>query len=136
MACTHGYAINTNLIASVFLQREIDARTGKSSRLVLVRATEAHLLAKEIAEAGVGVILIPARMFPATWEQRRILPGPPLTPQSAIGVLMAANVTVGVGIEEEWQARNQRFDLAWVRAFLPYKCCKAHANENCIVFIP
>ena len=88
-----------------------------SLRLVLVRASEAHLLAKEIAAAGVGVILIPARMFPGSWERRRVLPGPPLTPQSAIGMLAAANVTLGLGIEEEWQARNQRFDLAWVRTY-------------------
>jgi hypothetical protein len=89
-------------------------------RLVFVRASEAHLVAKDIAEVGAGVILIPARMYPTTWERRRILPGPPLTSQSAIGVLTAANVTIGLGIEEEWQARNQRFDLAWVRLFLSW----------------
>lgn len=100
---------------------------------MFVRASEAHLLAKDIADAGAGVILIPARMYPTSWERRRTLPGPPLTPQSAIGVLTAANVTVGLGIEEGWQARNQRFDLAWVRSsFLLVQ----KSQKNCSVFNP
>ncbi|KAF8305034.1 hypothetical protein DL93DRAFT_2172819, partial [Clavulina sp. PMI_390] len=74
-----------------------------------------HLLAKEIAAAGpdVGVVLIPARTFPETWDQKRHLPGPPLTPQSSIGVLTSANITVAIGVEEGWEARSTRFDLAW-----------------------
>lgn len=83
-------------------------------RLVLVGASEAHLLASEIAEAGVGVILIPARQFPGFWDRQRALPGPPLSSQSAIGVLISHNVTLGLGIVEEWEARNQRLDVAWV----------------------
>lgn len=74
-------------------------------------------MAKEIADLEVGVILSPARQFPQSWNQQRTLPGPPLTPQSSIGVLLSHNVTLGLGILEEWEARNQRFDLAWVRAF-------------------
>jgi hypothetical protein len=95
-------------------QSEVDRASLKSLRLVLIRASEAHLLAKEIADAGVGVILIPARQFPGTWDQLRALPGPPLTPESAIGVLLRHNVTLGLGITEEWEARNQRFDIGWV----------------------
>lgn len=82
---------------------------------MLTRANEAHLLANEIAAAGVGVILLPARQFPGDWDSKRTLPGPPLTQQSAIGVLTDAKVKIGLGIVEDWQARNQRFDLAWVR---------------------
>lgn len=41
------------------------------------------------------------------------IPGPPLTSESAIEKLLAHNVTVGLGIEENWQARNARFDIAW-----------------------
>lgn len=42
------------------------------------------------------------------------LPGPPLTKDSAISLLLSHNVTVGIGIEEPWSARNTRFDVAWV----------------------
>lgn len=112
--CDVRSSYNATLNHAPNLQAEIDAHTGKALRLVLARASEAHLLAKEIAAAGVGVILQPARQFPAVWDSRRVLPGPPLTAQSSIGVLTDANVTVGLGIVEAWQARNQRFDLAWV----------------------
>lgn len=48
------------------------------------------------------------------------LPGPPLSQDSALTVLLAANVTVGIGIPGpstagmSSTARNARFDLAWV----------------------
>jgi hypothetical protein len=45
----------------------------------------------------------------------RSLPGPPLSKDSAISVLLNCNVTVGIGIVEQWSARNTRFDVAWVR---------------------
>ncbi len=44
------------------------------------------------------------------------LPGPPLSEQNAVALLIANNVTVGIGIEEQWSARSTRFDVAWVRA--------------------
>jgi hypothetical protein len=43
----------------------------------------------------------------------RSLPGPPLS-EPAILQLLSNNVTVGLGIEEDWQARNAWFDAAWV----------------------
>ena len=42
------------------------------------------------------------------------LPGLPLSQKSSIQMLLEQNVTVGVGIEEAWSARNTRFDVAWV----------------------
>ena len=42
------------------------------------------------------------------------LPGPPLTQESAFVKLLAHNVTLGIGIEEQWSARNTRFDAGWV----------------------
>jgi hypothetical protein len=42
------------------------------------------------------------------------LPGPPITAQSAIAKLLSYNVTVGVGVESIWDARNTRLDVAWV----------------------
>ncbi|KZV79501.1 composite domain of metallo-dependent hydrolase [Exidia glandulosa HHB12029] len=82
-------------------------------RMVFNNANEAHLLAKEIGEAGVGVILTPIRPFPTTWDERRIVPGPPLTKETALTILLRHNVTVGVGIREEWEAQHTRFMLKW-----------------------
>ena len=44
---------------------------GSKTKFTFVGANEAHLLAKEIGEAGVGVILSPARPFPGDWKSRR-----------------------------------------------------------------
>lgn len=55
-----------------------------------------------------------SRAFPSSWDGQRILPGPPLSDETVITSLLAHNVTVGIGIEEGWQARNTRFDVLWV----------------------
>lgn len=39
-----------------------------------------------------------------------------MTKQSSIALLLEHNVTVGIGIEEAWSARNTRFDIGWVRS--------------------
>lgn len=43
------------------------------------------------------------------------LPGPPTTAQGAIALLLSHNITVAIGIPQAWEARNTRFDAAWVR---------------------
>jgi hypothetical protein len=95
------------------LKKETEKKSGRTIKLTFAGANEAHLLAKEIGEAGVDVILNPSRPFPGTWKSKRILPGPPLTEQNAIAALAANNVTVGVGVPEQWASRNIRFDIAW-----------------------
>jgi hypothetical protein len=57
------------------------------------------------------------------------LPGPPLTELSAVAELLQHNVTVGIGVQEIWCARNTRFDLAWV--YFP-----SMVRRRCIDVIP
>jgi hypothetical protein len=57
-------------------------------------------VARELARAHIGVILVPARPFPAEWQNRRVLPGPPLTEKSQIRTLIEHGVTVGLGVLE------------------------------------
>ncbi|KAG6832612.1 hypothetical protein H0H92_014448 [Tricholoma furcatifolium] len=95
------------------LKKEVEKHSGNAIKMTFTGANEAHLLAKEIGEAGVGVILTPSRPFPGTWESRRILSGPPLSEHNAVAVLRAHGVTVGLGVEEAWDARNTRFNIAW-----------------------
>jgi len=97
----------------ILLKQEVEAKMGRTIQLTFTGAAEAHLLAKEIGRNNIGVVLTPSRPFPGTWESRRILPGPPLSQDSAISVLLKHNITVGIGIEEQWSARNTRFDVAW-----------------------
>jgi len=108
-------AHSADVIATLIeLKREFEARTGRPLRLTIAGATEAHLLAPELAAAGVGVVLTRPRPFPGTWERRRILPGPPLSAESAVLCLLAHNVTVGVGVDQPSSAAAARFDLGWI----------------------
>ncbi|KAI6103408.1 hypothetical protein F5141DRAFT_1293329 [Pisolithus sp. B1] len=61
------------------LKAEYENRTSKTLRLTFAGASESHLLANEIASAGVSVIVTQPKPYPHTWDERRILPGPPLT---------------------------------------------------------
>ncbi|KAF8967351.1 hypothetical protein BDZ97DRAFT_1938242 [Flammula alnicola] len=79
---------------------------GKTLKLTFSGGTEAHLLAKEIATAGVSVILTSSRPYPA-------LPGPPLSEMSAVTTLLDAGVNVAIGVVDESSARNTRFEIAW-----------------------
>ncbi|KAH6910360.1 hypothetical protein BKA70DRAFT_1272879 [Coprinopsis sp. MPI-PUGE-AT-0042] len=85
------------------LKAEVDSRLeGKKAKFTFVGANEAHLLAKEIGQAGVGVILSPA--LPKILQ-------PLFSPKH--------NVTVGLGIVEHWQSRNIRFDVGWPSSLRP-----------------
>lgn len=110
MVHTHSSDIIATLIV---LKAEVERHTRTDMKLTIAGGGEAHLLAKELGAANVGVILNPVRPFPASWETRRILPGPPLTEESQILRLLDHNVTVGVGVLESWETQNARFDLGW-----------------------
>ncbi|KAF9012180.1 composite domain of metallo-dependent hydrolase [Hymenopellis radicata] len=114
------YAHNADIMASMIaLKAETEERTGIIMKMTFVGATESHLIAAEIADAGVGVILGNSRPFPTDWQAQRILPGPPLTRDTTLGVLLKHNVSVAIGIDPlprgplQSFARNARFDAAW-----------------------
>ncbi|KIK33891.1 hypothetical protein CY34DRAFT_98856 [Suillus luteus UH-Slu-Lm8-n1] len=95
------------------LKDEYEARSGRDLRMTFAGATEAHLLAHEIAKAGVSVIVTESKPFPSTWEQRRILAGPPITQESLVTALLKAGVNVAIGVVDEYNARNTRFEVGW-----------------------
>ena len=70
---------SADIIASILaLKAEVEAKLHTSLKFTIIGGSEAHLLAKELGEANVGVILSPARPFPNYWEERRMyvfLPG-------------------------------------------------------------
>ncbi|KAK7470199.1 hypothetical protein VKT23_001637 [Stygiomarasmius scandens] len=109
---------SADIMASlIHLKKEVEGTlgTGREIKIVFDRAAEAHLVAEQIGQAGIGVILSPVRAFPSTWEQKRILPGPPLSQDTAITKLLKNNVTVALGTSHNWGwvARNARFDAGW-----------------------
>jgi hypothetical protein len=56
----------------LILKAEFEVKERRRLRMTIMGATEAHFLARELAEAGVGVILAPVRPQPTTWEKRRM----------------------------------------------------------------
>ena len=53
------------------LKIEVEAASKATLHMVFAGATESHLIASELAEAHVGVVLAPLRSFPRLWDQRR-----------------------------------------------------------------
>lgn len=109
---------SADTIASLLrLKEQIDESLSNSTiRLVLLGGAESHLLAKELAEASVGVILAPLYPYGASWDQRRSLPGLPLSNGTAIDVLHAAGVNVAIGVNEDWEARDLYLQAGTVKA--------------------
>ncbi len=64
---------NADIMASLLrLKGEIEEELDTSLKFVFSGASEAHLLAKEISDAGVGVVVSPSRSYPGSWENRRM----------------------------------------------------------------
>ncbi|KAL0944853.1 carbohydrate esterase family 9 protein [Colletotrichum truncatum] len=75
-------------------------------RLVIIGGAEAHLVADQLAAAGVGVVLAPLQSYAISWDQRRALTGAPLTNGTSIDVLLSAGVITALGLEEDWLVRD------------------------------
>ncbi|KAI0340770.1 hypothetical protein BDW22DRAFT_1359586 [Trametopsis cervina] len=95
------------------LKTELEDLRGTRMKMVFSGASEAHLLAHEIAEAKVGVILHPVRPFPGNWDNHRILAGPPITDETTVTALVKAGVTVGLGVSDAWEAATAGWDAGW-----------------------
>ncbi|CCM03593.1 uncharacterized protein FIBRA_05730 [Fibroporia radiculosa] len=127
---------SADIIATLIsLKREVEASTGTALKMTIAGATEAHLLAKELSEANIGVILTPARSYPYDWDHRRTLPGTPVTQYSAVAELARHKVKVGLGPQgvngissmNTWAVRNLRFDATWAYIGAPDIFTKADA---------
>ncbi|KAF9053390.1 hypothetical protein BJ165DRAFT_1447326 [Panaeolus papilionaceus] len=106
---------NADIMATLIaLKEEYENETGQSLKLTFAGGSEAHLLAHEIARAGISVIITLVRPYPADWQQRRITRGPPFQKHSSITALLEAGVNVAVGTINEAEARNTRFELGWI----------------------
>ncbi|KAF9076825.1 hypothetical protein BDP27DRAFT_1312651 [Rhodocollybia butyracea] len=106
---------SADIMASLILLRhEVDGKIGGQMRMVFIGATESWLLAKEIGQARIGVILTSLKPVATKWDERRILPGPPLTNQTALGMLLDAGVSVGIGVQHPQAVMETRFQLSQV----------------------
>ncbi|EOD49096.1 putative amidohydrolase family protein [Neofusicoccum parvum UCRNP2] len=97
---------SADTIASILrVKAEVEEAVNADIRLAIVGGAESHLVAKELAAAGVGVVLAPLLQYAQSWDQRRSLTGAPLTNGTTINALLDAGVTTAIGITESWQAR-------------------------------
>ncbi|RKP12736.1 hypothetical protein BJ684DRAFT_6137, partial [Piptocephalis cylindrospora] len=87
---------------------------GPGMRITLIGGAEAHLMARELAQEQVPVILQPSRCQPLTWDMRRCLPGQPLTPYNALQILEKAGVQVSIGASDPGLARNLIWEAGWM----------------------
>lgn len=90
------YTENKDEIASVItIKRAVDD-AGGSPRFVILGATESWLVADHLAAENIAVILRPARCTPRNWFSQRCLVGPPISPVTALDVLLEKGVLVGL----------------------------------------
>ena len=55
---------SADIIATLIsLKKEVEAKTGNTIKMTIAGATEAHLVADELADANVGVIVTPTRSY-------------------------------------------------------------------------
>ncbi|KAF5009827.1 hypothetical protein FDECE_3986 [Fusarium decemcellulare] len=78
-------------------------------KVAIIGGAESHLVAKELAEAGVGVILSPLQSTGESWDSRRVLTGAPLTNGTVIDALIDAGVRTAIGLHEDWELRDLGF---------------------------
>ncbi|KAK1826394.1 hypothetical protein QBC39DRAFT_376548 [Podospora conica] len=98
---------SADVIASVLkVKKTVEGATGKTIRLVIIGGAESWLVAEELAKAWVGVVLAPLQAYAGTWDQRRSLPGAPLTNGTAIDRLLDAGVATAIGTAEDWEVRD------------------------------
>ncbi|KAI8873413.1 hypothetical protein GQ42DRAFT_160535 [Ramicandelaber brevisporus] len=98
-------------IASLLrVKQVVEKAAGHPIKVTIIGATEAWLLAEELAAADITVILNPLRCAPASWENRRCLVGPPHDTKTSAGVLARAGVKLALGINDQGFARNLIWD--------------------------
>jgi hypothetical protein len=78
-------------------------------RVAIIGGAESHMVAEELGEADVGVILSPLQSIGDSWDTRRVLTGAPLTNGTVVDALLDAGVTVAIGLHEDWELRDLGF---------------------------
>lgn len=103
-------------IASLLmLKQTIQTQYHRDLQLVILGGSESYLVADHLSRLNVPVILMPARCFPSTWQSRLCLAGPPVTPWTALDVLIQHGVRVGLGSTDpdNGDARNLIWEAGW-----------------------
>jgi hypothetical protein len=105
-------AQNKDVIAHL-LQMKDSLKDTAPINLVIVGGIESYLLADELAEAHVPVILVPWRCQPERWEYRHCLPGPPISEKTSFQILVEAGVQVALGAWDDGIVSALYWEAGW-----------------------
>ncbi|KAF2173470.1 hypothetical protein M409DRAFT_48443 [Zasmidium cellare ATCC 36951] len=106
------HAVNTDIIRQIiWLKRDFP-----NANLVIFGGHGAPLVAEELAQADISVILTANRGVPDTWEKRDALSGPPLT-RSPASVLAEAGVKFGLAIQGDSHIHNLASEAGWAARY-------------------
>jgi hypothetical protein len=105
-------AQNKDVIAHLLQMKESIKDTAPIN-LVIIGGIESYLLAHELAESHVPVILVPWRCQPERWEYRHCLPGPPISEKTSFQILVEAGVQVALGAWDDGIVNALYWEAAW-----------------------
>ncbi|KZL85828.1 carbohydrate esterase family 9 protein [Colletotrichum incanum] len=106
------YTVNEDDISQVVLLK----RDFPSVNFVIYGGHGAPLVAKELSEAKIPVILTGNRGAPDKWEKRHIFAGPPLSPSPA-QVLIDAGVLIALAVRGDSKVHGLAQEAQWVAKF-------------------
>jgi len=100
--------LKSDLESHIKAIKPVENSKGSKINLVLLGGAESHLVAKEIAAAGVSVVLAPLLEYSQSWDSRRSLTGAPLTNGTTIDALLNAGVLTAIAASpgESWEVRD------------------------------
>jgi hypothetical protein len=81
--------------------------------LVIIGGIESYLLAEDLAQAKVPVILVPWRCQPQSWESRHCLPGPPISEKTSFQILVEHGVDVALGAWDDGLVTTLYWEAGW-----------------------
>ncbi|KAF9872160.1 hypothetical protein CkaCkLH20_10497 [Colletotrichum karsti] len=106
------YTVNEDDISQVILLK----RDFPSVNFVIYGGHAAPLVAKELAEAKIPVILTGNRGAPDKWEKKSVFAGPPLSPSPA-QVLIDAGVLVALAVRGDSKVHGLAQEAQWAVKF-------------------
>lgn len=87
------------------LKSSVEEHTKRNFTMVIIGGAEAWMARRQLSKQNVGVVLVPSRCMPATWEMRRCR-------SDAAEILKTNNVSVGLGIDDMSFSRNVWYESA------------------------
>ncbi|KAI9312586.1 hypothetical protein BX666DRAFT_1984528 [Dichotomocladium elegans] len=113
--------VNTDDMDEIVLIARLKRDSLPLVKFVILGGAEAHLAVKYLVRFDIGVLFKPSRCISMTWQSRRCLYGPPMTPDTGLDVLLRNGVLVGIASDDEkdGSSRNLIWDAGWNLAHNP-----------------